>query len=100
MGKSAIQPLFDRVLIKREEPKEVVKSGIVIPDTAKEKPLEGIVEAIGQGKRNPEGEGFITPVVKKGDHVLIGKYSGTEVKILDDEYVIVREDDILAILDN
>ncbi len=100
MGKSAIQPLFDRVLIKREEPKEVVKSGIVIPDTAKEKPLEGIVEAVGQGKRNSEGEGFITPVVKKGDHVLIGKYSGTEVKILDDEYVIVREDDILAILDN
>ncbi len=100
MGKSAIQPLFDRVLIKREEPLEVVKSGIVIPDTAKEKPLEGIVEAVGQGKRNSEGEGFITPVVKKGDHVLIGKYSGTEVKILDDEYVIVREDDILAILDN
>jgi len=100
MGKSAIQPLFDRVLIKREEPKEVVKSGIVIPDTAKEKPLEGIVEAVGQGKRNSEGEGFITPVVKKGDRVLIGKYSGTEVKILDDEFVIVREDDILAILDN
>ena len=100
MGKSTIQPLFDRVLIKREEPKEFVKSGIVIPDTAKEKPLEGIVEAVGQGKRNSEGEGFISPVVKKGDHVLIGKYSGTEVKILDDEYVIVREDDILAILDN
>ncbi|MCD4847389.1 MAG: co-chaperone GroES [Candidatus Aegiribacteria sp.] len=100
MGNGKIQPLFDRVLIKREEPREVVKSGIVIPDTAKEKPLEGIVEAIGQGKRNPEGEGFITPVVKKGDHVLIGKYSGTEVKFLDDEYVIVREDDILAILDN
>ncbi|MCK5065098.1 MAG: co-chaperone GroES [Candidatus Fermentibacteraceae bacterium] len=100
MGNSKIQPLFDRVLIKREEPREVVKSGIVIPDTAKEKPLEGIVEAIGQGKRNSEGEGFITPVVKKGDHVLIGKYSGTEVKILDDEYVIVREDDILAILKN
>ena len=100
MGKGKIQPLFDRVLIKREEPREVVKSGIVIPDTAKEKPLEGIVEAIGQGKRNSEGEGFITPVVKKGDHVLIGKYSGTEVKILDDEYVIVREDDILAILKN
>lgn len=99
MGESKIRPLFDRVLIKREEPIEVVKGGIVIPDTAKEKPLEGTVEAVGQGKRNPEGDGFLAPLVKKGDHVLIGKYSGTEVKVLDDEYVIVREDDILAILD-
>ncbi len=98
MGENAIRPLFDRVLIKREEQKEVVKGGIVIPDTAKEKPLEGVVEAVGQGKRNPEGDGFIAPVVKKGDLVLIGKYSGTEVKVLDDEYVIVREDDILAVL--
>ena len=98
MGKNTIHPLFDRVLIKREEPKEVVKGGIVIPDTAKEKPLEGIVEAVGQGKRNDNGDGFLTPVVKKGDHVLIGKYSGTEIKVLDDEYVIVREDDILAVL--
>ena len=99
MGDEKIRPLFDRVLIKREEPKDVVKGGIVIPDTAKEKPLEGIVEAVGQGKRNPDGEGFLAPVVKKGDHVLIGKYSGTDVKVLDDEFVIVREDDILAILD-
>jgi chaperonin GroES len=98
MGKNAIHPLFDRVLIKREEPKEVLKGGIVIPDTAKEKPLEGIVEAVGQGKRNDKGDGFLAPIVKKGDHVLIGKYSGTEVKVLDDEYVIVREDDILAVL--
>ncbi|MBD3278019.1 MAG: co-chaperone GroES, partial [Candidatus Aegiribacteria sp.] len=89
---------FDRILIKREEPKEVVKGGIVIPDTAKEKPLEGVVEAVGQGKRKDDGDGFVEPVVKKGDHVLIGKYSGTEVKVLDDEYVIVREDDILAII--
>lgn len=100
MSVSKIHPLYDRVMIKREEPKEIVKGGIVIPDTAKEKPLEGTVEAVGQGKRNPEGDGFLAPVVKKGDHVLIGKYSGTEVKILDEEYVIVREDDILAILDN
>ena len=98
MGENAIRPLFDRVLIKREEPKEVVKGGIVIPDTAKEKPLEGIVAAVGQGKRNADGDGFLAPVVKKGDHVLIGKYSGTDVKVLDDEYVIVREDDILAVL--
>jgi len=99
MGEKMIRPLFDRVLIKREEPKEIVKGGIVIPDTAKEKPLEGIVAAVGQGKRNPEGEGFLAPAVKPGDHVLIGKYSGTEVKVLDEEYVIVREDDILAIVD-
>lgn len=98
MGENAIRPLFDRVLIKREEPKEVLKGGIVIPDTAKEKPLEGVVEAVGQGKRNTDGDGFLAPVVKKGDRVLIGKYSGTEVKVLDDEYVIVREDDILAVL--
>jgi len=98
MSDSTIRPLFDRILIKREEPKEVVKGGIVIPDTAKEKPLEGIVEAVGEGKRNAEGDGFIAPVVKKGDRVLIGKYSGTDVKVLDDEYVIVREDDILAVL--
>jgi chaperonin GroES len=99
MGGNTIRPLFDRVLIKREEPKDVVKGGIVIPDTAKEKPLEGIVEAVGEGKRNESGDGFVAPVVKKGDRVLIGKYSGTDVKVLDDEYVIVREDDILAILD-
>jgi chaperonin GroES len=99
MGGNTIRPLFDRVLIKREEPKDVVKGGIVIPDTAKEKPLEGIVEAVGQGKRNEAGDGFVAPVVKKGDHVLIGKYSGTDVKVLDDEFVIVREDDILAILE-
>jgi len=98
MSDSTIRPLFDRILIKREEPKEVVKGGIVIPDTAKEKPLEGIVEAVGEGKRNADGDGFIAPVVKKGDRVLIGKYSGTDVKVLDDEYVIVREDDILAVL--
>lgn len=99
MGGNSIRPLFDRVLIKREEAKDVVKGGIVIPDTAKEKPLEGTVEAVGEGKRNTDGDGFIAPVVKKGDRVLIGKYSGTEVKVLDDEYVIVREDDILAVLD-
>jgi len=100
MGNATIRPIYDRVLIKREEPQETLRGGIVIPDTAKEKPLEGTVKAVGQGRRNPEGEGFLTPLVKPGDRVLIGKYSGTEVKVLDDEYVIVREDDILAILEN
>jgi len=98
MDDKMIRPLYDRVLIRREEPQEMVKGGIVIPDTAKEKPLEGTVVAVGQGRRNPEGEGFLAPLVKPGDHVLIGKYSGTEVKVLDEEYVIVREDDILAII--
>ncbi len=100
MGENKIRPLFDRVLIKREEPKDVVKGGIVIPDTAKEKPLEGIVEAVGEGRRNENGDSFAAPIVKKGDRVLIGKYSGTDVTIDGDEYVIVREDDILAILEN
>ena len=99
MENKMVRPLYDRVLIKREEPQELVKGGIVIPDTAKEKPLEGTVVAVGQGKRNPDGEGFLAPLVKAGDHVLIGKYSGTDVKVVDEDYVIVREDDILAVLE-
>ncbi len=98
MGNGNVTPLFDRILIKREEPKTVEQGGIIIPDTAKEKPLEGIVAAVGKGKRNPDGVGFQTPVVKEGDKVLIGKYSGTEIKVQGEEYVIVREDDILAIV--
>ncbi|NLP04681.1 co-chaperone GroES [Candidatus Fermentibacteria bacterium] len=94
-----VRPLFDRILVKREEPQETVRGGIVLPDTAKEKPLEGTVIAVGEGKRKENGEGFVAPVVKAGDKVLIGKYSGTEVKIDGDEYVIVREDDILAVVD-
>ncbi len=93
-----VHPLFDRILVRREEPREVVKGGIVLPDTAKEKPLEGTVIAVGEGKRNDAGDGFVAPVIKKGDRVLIGKYSGTEVRIDDEDYVVVREDDILAIL--
>jgi chaperonin GroES len=91
--------MFDRVLVKREEPQEVLKGGIVLPDTAKEKPLEGTVIAVGGGRRNEAGDGFLAPMVKAGDHVLIGKYSGTEVKIDGEEYVIVREDDILAVVE-
>ncbi len=98
MAEVKVRPLFDRILVRREEPLETVKGGIVLPDTAKEKPLEGTVVAIGAGKRNESGE-FMAPVVKKNDRILIGKYSGTEVKIDGEEYVIVREEDILAVLD-
>lgn len=94
-----VRPMFDRVLVKREEPVDVLKGGIVLPDTAKEKPLEGKIIAIGEGRRNEKGDGFLSPRVKVGDHVLIGKYSGTEVKIDGEEYVIVREDDILAVVE-
>ena len=98
MSEPKVRPLFDRLLVQRMEPKEVVKGGIVLPDTAKEKPLEGRIVSVGPGKRNDEGE-FIDPVVKPGDRVLIGKYSGTEVVIDDEEYVIIREDDVLAVLE-
>jgi chaperonin GroES len=93
-----IKPLGDRVLIKRIEEKEVKKGSIIIPDTAKEKPQEGEVIAVGKGKRNQDGK--VEPLdVKKGDKVLFGKYSGTEVKIDDEDYLIMREDDILGIIE-
>ena len=88
-------PLHDRVLLKRLEEKEVMKGGIMIPDTAKEKPLEAKVIEVGKGR--VEQDGKIIPLdVKKGDKVLIGKFSGTEVTINDEEHVIVREEEILA----
>lgn len=99
MSSTKVRPMFDRVLVKREEPQEVLKGGIVLPDTAKEKPLEGKVIAVGGGRRKEAGDGFLAPIVKAGDRVLIGKYSGTEVKIDGEEYVIVREDDILAVVE-
>ena len=87
-------PLYDRVLLKRLEEKETVKGGIIIPDTAKEKPLEAEVIAVGKGRLE---SGKVIPLeVKKGDKVLIGKFSGTEVTIADEEHVIVREEEILA----
>ena len=90
-----VTPLYDRVLLKRLEEQEVKKGGIIIPDTAKEKPQEAEVIAVGKGWRNEDGE--ITPLeVKKGDRVLIGKYSGTEVNIDGVEHVILREEEILA----
>lgn len=99
MAEVKVRPLFDRVIVRREEPKDVLKGGIVLPDTAKEKPLEGTVIAVGQGKRADSGE-FMVPVVKEGDKILIGKYSGTEVKVNGEDYVIIREDDILAVIEN
>lgn len=92
-----IKPLQDRVLVKPIKEKEVKKSGIIIPDTAKEKPQEGTVVATGPGNLLESGK-RVAPEVKKGDRVLYGKYSGTEVKIDDQEYLILREADILAII--
>jgi chaperonin GroES len=90
-----VKPLHDRVLLKRLEEKEVVKGGIIIPDTAKEKPQEAEVIEAGKGRVTEDGK--VVPLdVKKGDKVLIGKFSGTEVNIADVEYVIVREEEILA----
>jgi chaperonin GroES len=92
-----VKPLHDRVLIKRMEEEEKTKGGIIIPDTAKEKPIQGKVVAVGKGKVTEDGK-VIPLEVKAGDKVLFGKYSGTEVKIDGDEHIIMREDDILAIV--
>ena len=92
-----IKPLADRILVKRLEEEEVKRGGIIIPDTAKEKPQEGEVVAVGPGRVTEDGK-RIAMEVKKGDRVLMGKYSGTDVKIDGTEYVILREDDVLGIL--
>jgi len=92
-----IRPLQDRVLVKRLEEAEKTKGGIIIPDSAKEKPIMGLVVAVGGGKRE---DGKVIPLdVKKGDKILFGKYSGSEVKIEDEEYLILREDDILGVIE-
>jgi chaperonin GroES len=93
-----IRPLHDRLLVERLEEKEVKKGGIIIPDTAKEKPQEAKVIAVGNGKVGENGK-KIPLDVKAGDKILFGKYSGSEVKIDDKEYLIMREDDVLAILE-
>ena len=93
-----IRPLHDRILVKREEEKEVKKGGIIIPDTAKETPQEGKVIAVGGGKVNEDGK-KIPLDVKAGDKILFGKYSGSEVKLDDEEYLILREEDVLAIIE-
>lgn len=93
-----IRPLQDRVIVKRVEEKEKTKGGIIIPDTAKEKPMEGKVTAVGKGKILEDGK--IHPLdVKAGDRVLFGKYAGTEVKIDGEEHLIMREDDILGVIE-
>jgi chaperonin GroES len=92
-----IRPLADRILVKRIEQDEVKKGGIIIPDTAKEKPQEAEVVAVGPGKLDESGK-RIAMEVKKGDRILIGKYSGTEVTIDGDEHLILREDDVLAVI--
>jgi chaperonin GroES len=93
-----VRPLHDRLMVERLEEKEVKKGGIIIPDTAKEKPQEGKVVAVGNGKVTNEGK-RISPDVKAGDKILFGKYSGSEVKLDDKEYLIMREEDVLAILE-
>jgi len=92
-----IRPLADRVLIRALEEAEVKRGGIIIPDTAKEKPQEGEVVAVGPGRLNDKGD-RVSPEVNKGDKILFGKYSGTEVTVGDDSYLIMRESDILAVL--
>lgn len=94
-----IKPLGDRVLVKRVEEEEVRKGGIILPDTAKEKPQQGRVIAVGTGKFDEDGNR--RPLeVKEGDRILFGKYAGTEVKIDEEEYLIMREDDILGIIED
>lgn len=92
-----IRPLHDRVLVERLEEQEAKVGGIIIPDTAKEKPQEGKVIEVGTGKVTDDGK-RLPPDVKVGDRILFGKYSGSEVKVEDKDYLILREDDILAVL--
>ncbi len=92
-----VKPLYDRVLVRRMEPEEKMKGGIIIPDTAKEKPLEGKVVAVGAGRLDDNGK-RVPLEVKAGDRVLIGKYAGTEIKIEETEHVIIREDEILGVI--
>jgi chaperonin GroES len=93
-----LRPLYDRIVVKRVEEQEASRNGIIIPDSAKEKPQEGEIIAVGQGKRSHEGK-LIPLDVKAGDRILFGKYSGNETKIDGTEYILMREDDVLGILD-
>jgi chaperonin GroES len=93
-----IKPLHDRVIVKRVEEEETTKGGIIIPDTAKEKPAEGLIVAVGSGKISEDGTKQALEV-KEGDKVLFGKYSGTEIKINGEEHLIMREDEIIAIIE-
>jgi len=93
-----VRPLADRILVKRVEEEEVVRGGIIIPDTAKEKPQEAKVIAVGPGRLGEDGK-RMPMEVKKGDRILMGKYAGTEVKIDGEEHIIMREDDVLAVIE-
>jgi chaperonin GroES len=93
-----IRPLYDRIIVKRMEAETTTKSGLIIPDTAKEKPIEGLVVAVGLGKPLDSGE-IRALQVKEGDRVLFGKYSGTEIKLEGTEHLILREDEVLAIVE-
>ena len=97
MAKINLKPLADRVIVKPLEAEEKTKGGIILPDTAKEKPIEGTVIAVGPGKVSEDGK-TVKPEVKVGDKVLYGKYSGTEVTVEGEEYLIMRESDIFAIV--
>ena len=92
-----LRPLQDRILVKRVEEATTTKGGIIIPDSAKEKPAEGKVVAVGNGKTGDDGK-RIPLEIKEGDRILFGKYSGTEVKIEGEEYLIMREDDVLGVI--
>jgi len=94
-----IRPLYDRIVVKRIEEQETTRNGIVIPDSAKEKPQEGEVMAVGHGKRLDDGE-IVALDVRVGDRVLFAKYSGSDIKLVGTEYLIMREDDILGVLDS
>ena len=93
-----IQPLHDRILVKRIEEETKTKGGIIIPDTAKEKPQEGKVIAVGKGRVLDDGK-VQDPAVRKGDKILFSKYAGSEIKLDGEEHIIIREDDVLAILE-
>ena len=97
MAKVKIKPIGDRVLVRHLEEKEQVRGGIIIPDSAKEKPQEGEVIAVGKGKSNDEGKTFPLDV-KSGDKILFGKYSGTEIKLDGVEFLIMREEEVLGIV--
>ncbi len=92
-----IRPLYDRIVVKRIEEQETVKGGIIIPDTAKEKPQEGEVVAVGKGKRLEDGK-MVPLDVQVGDRILFGKYSGSDIELGGDEYLIMREDEVLGII--
>lgn len=93
-----LRPLHDRILVERVEEESQTKGGIIIPDTAKEKPAEGIIKAVGNGKIGDDGKK--TPLdLKEGDKVLFGKYAGTEIKIDGKEYIVMREDDVLGVIE-